>query len=178
MNIILNTERLTLRPLDVSDLQTVHEYASDKDITKYMIHLPNKSLDETYRFLADVRAEWQKEEPSYYEFAILYHSVHIGAVSLYLNEEKTEGEFGWILNKKYWGKGFATEAALAVKSFAVKQLKLKKLVAYCDSRNLSSTRVMERIGLSFESKGERQYSDERGTAGEFKFSRDIVDESI
>jgi len=109
------------------DLQTVHEYASDPETTKYMLYLPNKKLEETHSFLARVSAEWQKEEPSFYEFAIIYNSIHIGAVSVYLNKEKTEGELGWILNKKYWGKGFATEAALAVKSFAVKELKVKKL---------------------------------------------------
>lgn len=175
MYIELSTERLLLRPLNVSDLQTVHEYASDVETTKYMVPLPNKSLEETHRFLARVSAEWQKEEPSFYEFAILYDSIHIGAVSVYLNEDKTEGELGWILNKKYWGKGFATEAALAIKSFAVKQLKVKKLVAYCDCQNLNSAHIMEKIGLSFESKGERQYPDERGVAGEFKYSCVIID---
>lgn len=175
MYIELSTERLLLRPLNVEDLQTVHEYASDVETTKYMIYLPNKRLEDTHSFLATVSDEWQKEEPSYYEFAIIYNSIHIGAVAVYLNKEKTEGILGWILNKKYWGKGFATEAALAIKSFAVKQLKVKKLVAYCDSRNLNSVHVMEKIGLSFESKGERQYPDERGVAGEYKYSCDIID---
>lgn len=94
---------------------------------------------------------------------------------VYLNEDKSDGELGWILNKKYWGKGFATEAALAIKSFAVKQLKVKKLVAHCDCRNLNSAHVMEKIGLSLESKGERQYPDEPGLAGEFKYSCNVID---
>ncbi|ODM28110.1 GCN5 family acetyltransferase [Clostridium sp. Bc-iso-3] len=140
-----------------------------------MIHFPHRSIEETRSFLASVSAQWQKEEPSYYEFAILYDSIHIGAVCVYLNEDKTEGELGWILNKKYWGKGFATEAALAIKEFAMKQLKVKKLVAHCDCRNLNSVHVMERIGLSFDSKGERKYPDERGMAREFKYSCVIID---
>jgi len=45
------------------------------------------------------------------------------------------------------GKGFATEAALAIKSFAINQLKVKKLLARCDCRNLNSARLMEKIGL-------------------------------
>lgn len=174
MYIELNTERLILRPLNVLHLQPVHEYASDVETTKYMIHLPNKSLEETHSFLTRVSAEWQEEEPSYYEFAIFHDAINIGAVSVYLNEDKTEGELGWILNKKYWGKGFGTEAALAIKSFAVKQLKVKKLVAYCDCRNLNSAHIMEKIGLSFVSKRERQYPDERGVASEFKYSCDII----
>ncbi|MDD4125180.1 MAG: GNAT family N-acetyltransferase [Eubacteriales bacterium] len=176
MYIELKTERLLLRPLNVSDLQTVNEYATDAENTKYMIYLPNKSIEETYKFLDRVSAEWQKEEPSFYEFAILYNSVHIGAVSVYLNEDKSEGELGWILNKSYWGNGFATESAYAVKEFAIYQLKVKTIMAHCDSRNLSSAHVMERIGLSFESKGERQYFDKRGLAGELKYSYSISEE--
>jgi len=42
------------------------------------------------------------------------------------------------------GKGFATEAALAIKSFAINQLKVKKLLARCDCRNLNSARLMEK----------------------------------
>jgi len=64
-----------------------------------MIHFPHKSIEEIHSFLEVVSAEWQKKEPSYYEFAIVYDSVHIGAVCVYLNEDRTEGELGWILNK-------------------------------------------------------------------------------
>ena len=166
----LRTDRLLLRPLSVSDLPTVYEYASDPETTKYMFRLPNRNLEETRSFLEHVSAEWQKDEPSFYEFAIIYDSMHIGAVSVYLNEDRTEGEMGWILNKKYLGKGFATEAALAVKSFAAERLKVNKLVAHCDSRNLSSARIMEKIGFSLESKGARQYPEERGLACELEYS--------
>lgn len=175
MYIELRTERLLLRPLDVMDLQTTHEYASDYDTTKYMVYLPNKSVEESLCFLTSVSEEWKKEEPSFYEFAITYDSKHIGVVSVRLNEDRTEGEFGWVINKKYWGQGFAKEAALAVKSFAVNQLRVKRLVATCDSRNISSAHVMEKIGLSFESEYERKYFDERGLAREVKYSCEIVD---
>jgi len=46
-----------------------------------MIHFPHKSIEEIHSFLEVVSAEWQKKEPSYYEFAIVYDSVHIGAVA-------------------------------------------------------------------------------------------------
>jgi len=59
MCIELVTERLLLRPLNVSDLQTVHKYASDAETMKYMFHLPKKSLEETRSFISRVSAEWQ-----------------------------------------------------------------------------------------------------------------------
>jgi RimJ/RimL family protein N-acetyltransferase len=168
------TERLLLRPLDISDLQTVNQYATDVLNTQYMMHLPSRNEEETKQFLLGVSAEWKKEAPSFYEFAIVLHSTQIGAVSVYLNETRTEGELGWILNKKYWGNGYVTEAALKVKEFAIQSLQLKKLTAHCDCRNKSSARVMEKIGLALESKGEREYPDARGYASEYKYSSENV----
>lgn len=175
MYIELKTERLLLRPLDVSDLKTVHRFEADAETAKYMLYPPDKSLEDTKRFLERISAEWKKETPSLYEFAVIFNLVQIGIVSLYIDQDKTEGELGWIFDRQYWGKGYATEAALAVKDFAIRHLKVKKITAYCDSRNINSARVMERIGLTFESRGERQYPDERGTAEELKYSCVIAD---
>ena len=71
----------------------------------------------------------------------------IGNVCVYLNEDKTEGELGWSFNRNFHGKGYATEAALRVKKFAFEILKVKRLIARCDERNIPSERVMQKIGL-------------------------------
>lgn len=146
----IKTERLTLRPLTMSDLKTVHEYASDKYNTLYMRWLPNETIEETRNFLANVENEWAKREPHSFEFAIVLNRVHIGAISAVLDVEKQEAEIGWILNKKYWHKGYAYEAALAIKQFALQTLKAKKIIATCDYRNERSYRLIEKIGLKLE----------------------------
>ena len=87
----LKTRRLVLRPLGPEYLQTVHAYASDLENTKYMMHLPNDTIEETLEFLKSAGAEWEKESPSFYEFAVLYEGRQIGAVSIYL-EEGAAGE--------------------------------------------------------------------------------------
>lgn len=158
MFVQITTKRLILRPLGISDLETVHEYASDIENTKYMMYLPNNTLEETLRFLTRVTKEWQKDESEYFEFAITLDDKQIGAISVSLNENRTEGELGWILNKKYWGRGYATEAAIAVKEFAVNELKISSLIAHCDYRNNASRKVMEKIGMTLVSDdGIRQY---------------------
>lgn len=149
MYIELTTKRLLLRPLKLSDLDTVHEYASDIENTRFMQYLPNNKKEKTLNFLTYIDKEWQKDEPDFYEFAITLDGLQIGAVSVYLNQERTVGELGWILNKRYWGLGYAFEAASAVKEFAVKQLKICELIATCDDRNVASANLMQRLGLSF-----------------------------
>lgn len=171
MQTVLQTGRLTLRPLTLSDLDTVHVYASDPELTRYMIYLPNETREETRAFLTQVSEEWQKENPSFFEFAIVLDGTQIGAVSIYLNEDRTEGELGWILIRDYHKKGYATEAALAVKEFVVHRLQVKKLIAHCDCKNRPSCRLMEKLGLTLEDDtGTRIYPKTGQTARELMYS--------
>lgn len=148
MALTIRTERLTLKPLGLDFLLTTHEYSSDIENTKFMVFLPNDSLEETANFLLDCEREWQKEQPSFYEFAIILGGTHIGAVSLYLNDERTEAEFGWIIGKAHWGKGYTLEAARAALDFAVSTLGIKEFIAHCDSENNASERVMQKLGMT------------------------------
>lgn len=167
----IKTDRLVLRPLCLDDLETVHTYASDQENTLYMLWLPNDSLKETADFLQLVTREWEKDRPDYYEFAVVLDGLQIGAVSVYLDETRKTGELGWILHKKYWKKGIALEAALAVKDFAVNILKVTKVTANCDDRNVSSYRLMEKLGLALENDtGTRTYKKTSETAKELTYS--------
>lgn len=167
----IKTERLLLRPLSINDLNTVHEYASDIDNSRFMLRLPNETIEETAEFLTDVTKEWAKSHPEFYEFAIVLNGVQIGAVSIYLDDNKEEGELGWVLNNKYQKMGYALEAAHAVKDFALNNLRLKKLIAKCDYRNVSSYRLMERIGLKLESdNGTRFYPKRNEVQKELTYS--------
>lgn len=65
----LKTERLCLKPLGMQYLESVHEYASDIENTKYMMHLPNETIQEITDFLQNTENEWKKAGPGFYEFA-------------------------------------------------------------------------------------------------------------
>jgi len=146
------TKRLYLRPLQVTDLPSTHAYAGNPENTKYMMYLPNENIHETERFLRKVAIEWEKENPSFYEFAVVREGAHMGAVSLCSNGN-AEWELGWILHKDFWGKGYVVEAVEALLPFAIKELGAKRFVAHCDAENTASRRVMEKIGM-------RLFSDE------------------
>ncbi len=131
---------------------STHKYSSDVENAKYMVYLPDRNIDETKSFLEGVEAEWQKQRPQFYEYAILIDNKHIGAISLYMNDEYTEGELGWIISKEYWGNGYASEAAQAMIDFGMKELNIRRFIAHCDSENVNSYKVMEKLGMSLESK--------------------------
>ncbi len=167
----LKTDRLFMRPLDISDLEAVHIYSSDDENTEFMYWLPRYTKEETLQFLSMVSDEWKKENPDFYEFAVILSGKLIGAVSVYLNKKKNIGELGWIINKRYWKKGYATEAVLELKEFAINKLKVVKLTANCDYRNVNSYRLMEKIGLTLESdSGTRTYPKSGETVNELTYS--------
>lgn len=150
----LETERLILRPLSSEDIEAVYEYNQDYEVIKFMHELSVKPgekfpREKTFDFLLTVDKEWKKENPDFFEFAVIDKSSDklIGNISCYLNDNKKEGELGWILNRNYHGKGYATEAASALKEFCKNKLALKKIVARCDERNKASKRVMDKIGM-------------------------------
>ncbi len=170
MNIQLTTDRLVLRPLGLRDLPTVHRYASDPENARYMFFGQKQTEAETVQFLRTVEAEWAKERPDFYEFAITFKGVQFGAVSVYLNPNRTEGELGWILDKDYQGKGYALEAARTVIRFSFEELGLWSLVAHCDTRNAPSYRLMERLGMKRTATGPRIYPKTGERAEEFTYS--------
>lgn len=173
---MIYTERLLLRPLMLSDLNAVHEYASDGESTKYMMFLPHLTIGETEKFLRRVQEEWQKPNPSFYEWGVESDGVLVGSVSLYLDSSFTQGEIGWIVGKKYRNLGYATEAAKAVLSFSRERLHLHKVVAQCDSRNAASEKVMKKIGMTlFDDKGTRTYVRRGETAGELTYMKSFID---
>jgi len=56
-------------------------------------------------------------------------------------------EIGWRLAARFWGRGYATEAARAALAFGFESLRLPEIVSFTVPGNLRSQRVMEKIGM-------------------------------
>ena len=101
----IRTQRLLLRPVEVGDIATTHEYASDLENTRYMMHLPFADIEETARSIESAVAQWQSKTPSWLEFAVIADGKHIGGITLYYIKDRTQGELGWIICKEHQGRG-------------------------------------------------------------------------
>ena len=144
----IKTKRLTLKPIGTEYFETVFNYSTDTENTKYMFFLPYESKEEVMDFLRNAENEWEKELPEYYEFAVILNNVQIGAVSVYFDKMFECGELAWIIDKRYWGNGYAYEASKAVIEVFVKYLSVFEYVSHCDSDNKPSIRVMEKLGMN------------------------------
>jgi [ribosomal protein S5]-alanine N-acetyltransferase len=157
-SVTIKTERLTLREFEDSDLAAVHDYAQDSETVKYLEWGPN-TLKETSVFLNESLA-FQKEKPRItFDMAIISDSEHrlVGACSVtILDKKKKTAALGYVLNSKFWGRGYATEAAQALARFAFEELGVDKLMATCDALNTSSESVMKKLSMEPE---QRLYRD-------------------
>ena len=165
----IKTKRLKLRPIQTGDETEIHEYAGDKDITM-MFFLPNDTFEETCEFVKRNVSEWQSADQTDFEFVILYNGRIIGGCDADLShsEDRSYATLGWIINKQYRNKGYASEAAEAIMDYAFKNLGVEKVYAQCDINNPASFKVMMKIGMKcINDKGTRTYPKTGKTSGEY-----------
>lgn len=172
MYIELRTERLLIRSMQMQDVESTYLYQGDKELTKYMLFLPDESLEATRDFIKGIEEEQSGPNPRRFEMVIFLGQEHIGGISIYLEDDQGEtvGELGWIIRKEYQGKGYVTEAAKAVIEFAFENLPIKKIIAHCDQRNIASKSVMENLEMFLEKEGTRFYKKTNEQAKEYKYS--------
>jgi [ribosomal protein S5]-alanine N-acetyltransferase len=145
----IETERLLLREFRADDEQDIHAYASDPEVVRLMIWGPN-SPEMTKVYLTGVlkaQEQWPRPDVG---LAIELKSEQrlIGSIELRIKDDANRAaDFGYVLNRRYWGCGYMTEAARAVLDAAFRQLGLHRVWATCDTRNRASYRVMEKLGM-------------------------------
>jgi RimJ/RimL family protein N-acetyltransferase len=84
-----------------------------------------------------------------YDFAVTLKDSGqlVGGCGLYLNDEQRQGYIGYVLHRRFWGQGYATELAGALVDFGFRILGLHRITAFCDPANAASARVIEKTGM-------------------------------
>lgn len=150
MKIILETERIYLREMDQCDYDDLCEILQDAE-TMYAYE----------QAFTDIEAQnWlNKQFERYKQFGFGLWAVidkktkcFIGQVGLTIQnvEGKDELEIGYLIKRKYWHCGYATEAAIACKEYAFYHLKKDRVVSIIRDTNSASQNVAKRVGMSIE----------------------------
>lgn len=180
MKIIYETERLRVREWEDADYKDLYEYASDENITKFLSFPTYTSLN-----TARERIEFLKNQYAENLVATDYCIEHkqsakvIGAIGIVKFNAKNEGEIeiGYVLNSKYQGNGYMTEALIGMFGYIKSQKLAKRIILKHDVENIKSGNVMKRAGMTFEGilrkAGENNYHSRHDVA---QYS--ILDEEI
>ncbi len=145
----LKTDRLLLRDYTPEDWESVHVYGKDPEFSKYEPWGPN-SVEDTKNFIADNIMKSKLNPRFHYELAVCLKegSRQIGGCGLRRESQTSEvANMGWAINPEFQKRGYATEAASKLIQFGFEDLNLRVIYATCDTRNVASYKVMEKIGM-------------------------------
>ena len=144
---VLETERLTLRPFSLADVDDVLAYADDPEWSRYtpFVPLPYLRRHAELFVASQVLVDWD-ENPS---FAIVHAGRVAGATSLRVVAAGL-ARLGYGVARRLWGEGLASEAAAAVVDYGFETLSLAKVFATTEAGNVASVRVMEKLGMTRE----------------------------
>lgn len=146
---IFSTNRLIIREFKITDLESVHSYASLSYVVQYQAWGPN-TLEETQFFLENAILLINETPRFSYELCINLKSTNeqIGGCGIFIKKENPKiAMIGYTLNPKFWKMGFGTEVTEGLVKFGFHELKLEIIQATCDVENIGSKRVLEKNGF-------------------------------
>jgi RimJ/RimL family protein N-acetyltransferase len=146
----VRTARLNLREFVATDFAAVHAYSSDARVTRYLFFGP-RDEESTAEYLAELLASQRELPRTRFELAVeeIVSGKLIGACDLSLIESNAV-DLGYMLSVEQWGKGYATEIALALVDAAFFDLRAQRVISTVDVNNAASIRVLEKIGMRWE----------------------------
>jgi len=148
--LILNTNRLILRPWDESDAEVLYKYASHPDVGPIAGWSVHTSVENSKEIIKDVLSK-----P--YTFAVVLKETMepIGSIGLMIGNSSniglsdSEGEIGYWIGVPFWGKGLIPEAMRELMRYAFEKMELKTIWCGYFDGNLKSKRVQEKCGLKY-----------------------------
>jgi RimJ/RimL family protein N-acetyltransferase len=146
----LETQRLMLRPLRLSDAQVIAEYRSDPQIARYQSWNTPYSISDAKQLIEEMRDTQPGTPGKWYQLAIeLIHGRHmIGDCAFYILEaDAMQAEIGFTLARQHQGLGYASEAVRRLLGYLLVDNSLHRVRANCDEENVASASLLERVGM-------------------------------
>ena len=148
---ILETDRLILRQLSTEDAAFILELVNEPSFIQNIGDRGVRTLEDARAYILRVAiASYEKNGFGLYLVELKDSGQSIGMCGLINRDGLEDVDIGYAFLPRFWLKGYAVEAAAAVKDYARDMLGLKRLVAITDPANQGSIRVLEKIGLKYE----------------------------
>ena len=144
----LQTPRLTLRSLEVSDDADVFAVFSDPMVMRYWDGAVMKTREDAMKYIDHIHHGFRRRELFQWGIADRETSAVLGTCTLtHFSPIHERAEIGFAIRQERWGQGLGSEAVAAVVAFAFEKLNLHRIEADVDPRNERSLRVVERLGF-------------------------------
>jgi len=152
MNLLLETPRLLLRPIELSDAEGMFLLDSNPNVHLYLGNKPVKTIEEILGYIENIQNQYKINGIA--RFAVIHKESgdFLGWSGIkFITEEENNHinfyEIGYRFREEFWGNGYAYETAKAWYDYAFNELKVDTLYASAHVDNIASRKVLEKIGL-------------------------------
>jgi RimJ/RimL family protein N-acetyltransferase len=147
----IETRRLLLRRWREGDLDAYARICADPEVMRYLPATLGR--EESAEQMAWFEQHWEERQFGLWAVEEKASGEFIGFVGLVYHYGWPEGEHktevGWRLGRAHWGRGLATEGALASVRYGFERLGLERIISITLPQNAASRRVMEKAGLTY-----------------------------
>lgn len=147
----LETERLRLRKLRMSDAADMFAYCCDSEVARHVLWDAYRSIAESRAYIRYMLRKYRGGEPSSWGIELKETGRIIGTIG-YMWYERTHNsvEVGYSLARRHWNKGIMTEALREVLRYSFCELNLHRVEAQHEADNPASGAVMVKAGMQRE----------------------------
>ena len=148
MNALFQSKRLLFRRFTLDDAQLLIDLNSDPEVTRY-VHEPPTTQENVSEILRNIIFPQYERGLGRWAVFLKYSEEFIGWSGLKYVAHNAAIDLGYRFKKEYWGKGFATEAALTCINYAFAHLEVNNIIAKAHRDNIASLKVMQKCGMHF-----------------------------
>ncbi|MDZ8189082.1 MAG: GNAT family N-acetyltransferase [Nostoc sp. ChiSLP02] len=147
MTLIFETQRLLLKPILESGLNTLHTIFIDSYVRRYLCDDKILPLEQVEEMVRENQKNFEEKKYGLWFIETKNEQKIIGFVGLWTFFDEQQPQLVYALLPKATKQGYATEAATKILDYSFDELNYKYLVASCNCPNLESQKVAERIGM-------------------------------
>lgn len=144
----IESERLLLRKLEMTDADDMFEYASEPVVSRFMPWQAHQTTNDTREFISFIRQGYEDNKKLTWAIELKSENKMIGTIDFVSwLQKRHRAEVGYTLSHHYWGQGLMLEAAETLIDFGFKEMDLIKVEAPIMLDNTQSQRVAEKLGM-------------------------------
>lgn len=148
---ILETERLIVREVDDSDAAFLRDVVNIPEFIKYVGDRGVKTMDDALKYAGKITDHYAEHGYGIWVVEIKETGEKAGLCGLLKRDHLDAPDIGFSFLPAFWSKGYAYESAIATMEYGRDRLGIKKILAITSEDNTSSIKLIEKLGLRFDS---------------------------